>query len=137
MTWNVKEQVPSLAVADLDMGIRYYSCIGFELEWRWPRESPSHVGLRNGPAALMLVRSEVRVGVEIYFVVDDVESCYTELCAAQPWKLVHAALGGTEGAGGPASSPPNPPSVKDHQHFDFTIEDPWGHRLTFGREAAG
>ena len=135
MPWTIKEQVPSLPVVDLDIAIQFYACLGFDIEWRWPKHKASHAGLRNGPAALMLVQGEVNAFREIYFVVDDVLACFDSISRTEPWEMVSASCKGNVDDILLAKLPPEPPSVKDHKHLDFTIVDPWGHRLTFGREA--
>lgn len=137
MSWSIKEQVPSFPVADLELAIEFYARLGFELEWRWPKSESTHVGLRQGPCALMLTLSESIERGEIYYVVDDVNACYTAIIEARPWEVVEVCSSSTDREGYPPADaflPPEAPTVKSHRHEDFTLLDPWGHQLTFGRE---
>jgi catechol 2,3-dioxygenase-like lactoylglutathione lyase family enzyme len=130
VSWSIKEQVPSLAVPNLELAIEFYSRLGFKVEWQWPRLDTTHVGLRHGPCALMLTLSELVERGEIYYVVDDVQDCYAAIINARPWEVAEASRCPSKRA----LVPPEAPTVKPHRHEDFTLLDPWGHQLTFGRE---
>ena len=137
MSWTIKEQVPTLYVSDLELAVEYYGRLGFEVQWQWPKSEASHIGLRNGSCAVMLIRGKSFGQGEVYFVVDDVNVCFESIHSARPWDLVldSVASHGDRTLYHEASleAPPEP-TVKDHKHRDFLIVDPWGHRLSFGCE---
>lgn len=136
MNWNLKEQVPTFHVTRLTVAIDYYGRLGFGVQWRWPREEPSHIGLRCGSCALMLIQGSSSSGHgEVYFVVDDVDACYQAFFESKPWEAAreHAAALESDFQPDPASLEcVKAPELRDHGHRDFVIVDPWGHRLTFG-----
>ena len=137
-SWQIREQVPSLAVADLALAIEFYTRLGFDVTWRWPKTEATHVGLKRSRIALMLVSCEPAERAEIYFVVDGVKACYDFIVSRRPWEVAERSRGSTQRRDCPPKSSltsPTAPSVKDHRHFDFTVVDPWGHQLTFGCEA--
>ena len=136
MSITIKEQVPAFSVSDLRLAIEFYSRMGFRIEWRWPKNEPTHVGLRLDRCALMLTLGESPGGGEIYYVVDDVRRWFEAMLERRPWEV---ALGAREASETvvpvpPSLRPPEAPEVRDHGHLDFTVSDPWGHRLTFGNE---
>jgi catechol 2,3-dioxygenase-like lactoylglutathione lyase family enzyme len=137
VSWSSKEQVPSFAVPNLELAIEFYSRLGFKVEWQWPKSETTHVGLRQGPCALMLTLNEPAERGEIYYVVDDVQGCYTAIIEARPWEVAETSRFSSDREDCPpkrALLPPDAPTVKPHGHEDFNLLDPWGHQLTFGRE---
>ncbi len=134
MSWRIDEQVPTLAVGDLESALAFYRRLGFALEWQWPRDLPTHAGLRRDSSVLML---KVEAGWErsqIYFVVSDVLSCFKDIHQHRPWQLEQEELDSDAPSQGWGQAPA-PPSVKAHGHLDFTLTDPFGNQLTFGCEA--
>ena len=122
MSWGIKEQVPAFEVPDFELAIEFYSRLGFRVEWKWPKAVPTHLGMRHGPCALMLTLGEATERGEIYYVVDDVRGCFKSIMDARPWEVA------------PTCMAPDVPTLKAHGHEDFSLKDPWGHQLTFGRE---
>ena len=85
----------------------------------------------------MLTLNEPTGRGDIYYVVDDIQGCYTAIIEARPWEVAETFWCSSIRDDGPpkrALSPPEPPTVKPHGHEDFSLLDPWGHQLTFGRE---
>ncbi|MCS1409594.1 MAG: hypothetical protein M2R45_02778 [Verrucomicrobia subdivision 3 bacterium] len=137
MNWSIKEQVPTFAVPDLELGVQFYSRLGFEVEWRWPKTGTTCVGLRHGLCALMLSLCEPAERGDIYYVVDDVRACYEHLQTTRPWGIAEVFCGSRKRKDCPLARSlvsPVAPSLRDHGHVDFSIADTWGHQSTFGRE---
>lgn len=109
--WEVVEVLPTLAVDDLDRAVTYYEALGFERDWSYPSdEDPTHVGLDFGPVHLMLSLchdppSEIQ-RQNLYFVLESLSAYHQRL---------RSALGDS-----------------DYGMRDVSLQDPWGHLLTFG-----
>jgi len=136
MRWTIEKVIPTLAVPDLEVGIVFYSKLGFRVDWRWPDDSPTHAGLMLGVCSIMLTQREPSERGDVYFIVDDISACYADVLAGRSWELAPAA-GST--ARRPECPParslrqPEAPESKGYGLLDFSIVDPWGHHLTFGQ----
>lgn len=109
---------PTLQVHDLDKAIAFYALLGFEAQWKWPEDSPTHASLKKDETSFMLSlvaeSKEVQRG-DLYFWVEGIESYHQELREA-----------GIE----------VPDLVQtDYGMLDTSMTDPWGHHLTFGEPA--
>jgi catechol 2,3-dioxygenase-like lactoylglutathione lyase family enzyme len=135
VAWKIESTIPTLAVPDLEAGISFYERLGCEVDWRWPDENPTHVGLMIGGGSLMLALCDPMVNADVYFIVDDVEACHADVLAGRSWELAHA-LGALanhpNGAPKRALQPPPEPEDRPYGLRDFTIVDPWGHQFSFG-----
>lgn len=117
--WEVVEVLPTLMVDDLDRAVTYYEALGFERDWSYPsdEEDPTHVGLDFGPVHLMLSLchdppSEIP-RQNLYFVLESLSAYHQRL---------RSALGD------------DVPEIVDSDYGmrDVSLQDPWGHLLTFG-----
>ena len=134
MDWKICGVMPTLDSDNLLEAIDYYSQFGFTEMWRWPDPAPhdyedgivpedkqnwTHAGIKFGDAvSIMLVQFKAEWGSiqrqNLYFFVENVDELYNQV------KQFHQ--GRIEG-------------VKDYDYVmrDFSINDPWGHELTFGQ----
>lgn len=141
MTWRISQTVPTLAVPDLPSGVAFYDRLGFARQWSFPREVPTHVGVTRDGFELVLCRLDPAVKAELTFVVDDVAAVFAAVEAARPWELA-ASVGAADLGDGladgkpPASSlrPPEAPVDQPYGYREFTLVDPWGHRLHFAQK---
>ena len=123
MKWTIEKAIPTLAVADLEAGIEFYSRLGFVVDWRWPEDSPTHAGLMLGSCSIMLSLCEPSERADVYFIVDDVSACHAAVLAGRPWELAAAAR---------SLERPEAPKPTAYGLKDFSMVDPWGHHLSFG-----
>jgi uncharacterized glyoxalase superfamily protein PhnB len=110
---------PTIGVGSLDTAIAFYSKLGFEAQWKWPDQNPTHASLKKDETNFMItfVRNEEKIQKgDLYFWVENIKEYYQNLIES-----------GVE----------VPALVKtDYGMLDTSITDPWGHQLTFG-EAHG
>lgn len=136
MSWTIEKTIPTLAVPDLEVGIDFYSRLGFEVDWRWPDDAPTHAGLMLGSCSIMLSLGEPAERADVYFIVDDVSACHTAVMAGRPWELAAAAGSIANRLDCPPArslQQPEVPEPKGYGLRDFSIVDPWGHHLAFGQ----
>ena len=136
MSWTIEKAIPTLAVPDLEVGIGFYSRLGFELDWKWPDEAPTHAGLFLGSCSIMLSLGEPTERADVYFIVDDVSACHAAMSASRPWELAAAAGAIAKHPDCPPDRSLQRPEAPDSQGYgmrEFWIVDPWGHLLTFGQ----
>ena len=136
MSWTIEKAIPTFAVPDLEVGISFYSRLGFEVDWRWPDEAPTHAGFLLGSCSIMLSLCEPAKTTEVYFIVDDVSACHAAVLAGKCWELAAAAGAIAKRSDCPpprSLQQPLPPTAKGYGLRDFSIVDPWGHQLSFGQ----
>lgn len=75
-----EEVIPTLAVGDVEAGIRWYTTVlGCTEGWRWG-EPATHAGLSFGSVEIHLSGQDPDPGTNwLYFVVDDVDALYARL----------------------------------------------------------
>lgn len=115
--------IPTLGVTDLDRAAAFYERLGFRREWSYPETGrATHLGLSSGSVTVMLVLAEECERPiqrqNLYFVMRDLDGFHRRL-AASPGAEVPAIV------------------QADYGMRDFSLADPWGHRLTFGEESRG
>jgi catechol 2,3-dioxygenase-like lactoylglutathione lyase family enzyme len=129
MSWTIEKAIPTLPVPDLEVGIEFYSRLGFEVDWRWPEDEPSHAGLLLGSCAIMLSLTDPAERA-------DVSACHAAVMVGRSWELAAAAGSTTKRPDYPparSQQPPADPGPKGYGLRDFSIIDPWGHHLAFGQ----
>lgn len=107
---------PTLQVHDLKKASEFYVSIGFQLDWIWPEEDPTHGSVSSGGFSFMFAKIDAaqkpQIG-DLYFKVEDVDSLYSELKS----KGIHVSeLTKTE-----------------YGMLDFSLTDPFGHHIVFGQ----
>lgn len=106
---------PTLQVNDLDQAIAFYTMLGFQTQWIWPEEKPTHASLQKDATSFMISLVDPSKEIQrsdLYFWVEDIESYFIQLKDAG---LDIPELADT-----------------DYGMRDTSITDPWGHHLTFG-----
>jgi|GEM_PF-1838383 len=136
-TWSIEGVQPTLPVHDINVGIDFYGRLGFAIEWKYPDDQPTAVGLRLGAQCIMLMQCEPKERGNLYYQVDDVDACFTHIEQSQCWTVAQAlrdaGQGGDDWPPERAVQPPSPPVRADYGMVDFSLVDPWGNLLTFGR----
>ncbi|HSR66942.1 MAG TPA: VOC family protein [Acidobacteriota bacterium] len=133
--WKITTTIPTFAVPELQAGIDFYTRLGFETDWSWPDDNPTHAGLYRGECSIMLCKSEPCERADVYFIVDDVSACHAQVMKGRCWEMVSeaAALANREDCPPKqALHPPAEPGDTDYGLRDFSVVDPWGHHMTFG-----
>lgn len=105
----------TLQVHDLDQSVSFYKNLGFELDWIWPDDTPSHASLSSSGYSFMLEKvdtSKVPARADLYFRADDIEQLHSHYLQK---KIEVSELQKT-----------------DYGMLDFSITSPNGHHLTFG-----
>jgi catechol 2,3-dioxygenase-like lactoylglutathione lyase family enzyme len=135
--WTVSSVSPTIAVPDLELALEFYESLGFELEWSFPEEEPTHQSVRIGSVTLMMALTEPSERADLYFLVDDVDACFEFIVANKPWVIAERSRDSSERDDCPPDRSlrrPLEPEKRSYGMKDFEIIDPWGHQLTFGRE---
>ena len=112
---NFESIVPTLQCTDLELAETFYASLGFEREWGWPEDYPSHASFSNGDISFMTVRVPVHNTIQcadLYFTMKDIDQYYNQLVQRniQVSKIVNSSYG----------------------MRDFSLNDPWGHHFVFG-----
>lgn len=104
---------PTIQVTDLIQGIEFYEQLGFEKDWLWPENNPTHASVSMNGVNFMMVKARDNhiQKADLYFTMEDVRSFHHHLKK----RLTVSDL-----------------IQSDYGMLDFSIEDPWGHHLTFG-----
>jgi len=111
--------------------------LGFEVDWRWPDERPTHAGLMLGETSIMLSHCDPVVCADIYFIVDDVEACHAAIISGRAWEVAAEAAALVHRDSGPVAAalePPKSPAETGYGLRDFSLVDPWGNHMSFGQE---
>ena len=106
---------PTLQVHDLNEAAEFYTSLGFELEWLWPDDAPTHGSVSSNGYSFMFVKIEKDAKPEIgdlYFRVENVAQLHSEL---KDKNIDVSELVKTE-----------------YGMLDFSVNDPYGHHLVFG-----
>ncbi len=136
MSWSITQTIPTMATPDLPIGIAFYERLGFEVDWTWPEDGPTHAGLRRGDCAIMLCRCAPNERADVYFIVDDVEACHDTVIKGACWELAPEAGALANRADCPPKASleaPRSPEATPYGLRDFSVVDPWGHQITFGQ----
>ena len=107
--------VSTLQVHDLDAAIQFYNTLGFDLEWKWPDQNPSHASIISSGWSFMLAKidgSKKPEKADLYFRVENVEELHK---AIEENNIPTSGLQKT-----------------DYGMLDFSITSPNGHHLVFG-----
>jgi catechol 2,3-dioxygenase-like lactoylglutathione lyase family enzyme len=106
---------PTIGVGSLDEAIDFYSKLGFEAQWKWPESNPTHSSLKrdgtNFMIQLIINPEEIQKG-DLYFWVQNIQEFHQSL-KDQGLDLPHL-------------------SKTEYGMLDTSLNDPWGHHLTFG-----
>ena len=107
--------VSTLQTQDLEKSISFYEKLGFNLEWKWPEDSPSHASIISSGFSFMLEKTSADQKPEkadLYFKVEEVK------------KLHQSFLDN--------NIPVGDLQKTDYGMLDFSIKSPSGHHLVFG-----
>ena len=107
--------VSTLQVHDLDTAIQFYINLGFELEWKWPDQNPSHASIKSSGWSFMLEKIDSSIKparADLYFRVENVEDLHKSI---EEKDVQNSGLQKT-----------------DYGMLDFSITSPNGHHLVFG-----
>ena len=116
---NVLRVIPTIACTDLDQATEFYGDLGFQREWIWPDEYPSHASFATNDVGFMIViqpADSVIQKADLYFIVSEIEGYHQS--------LVYRGI-----------------AVSDlietnYGMKDFSVNDPWGHHFVFGQAVA-
>ena len=106
---------PTLQVYDLKKASDFYTSLGFNLDWIWPDDNPTHGSVSSGEFSFMFTKIEdatkPQIG-DLYFRVENVEKLHASLKSKniEVSELTKTAYG----------------------MLDFSVTDPNGHHLVFG-----
>lgn len=107
--------VPTITAHSLHKAKEFYAHLGFSVDWMWPDDKPTHLSLSWDGVSFMVQNVEEASSIhraDLYFRVAGVR----ELHNSMSQKLDSL-----------------PDLIKtDYGMLDFSIDDPWGHKLTFG-----
>ena len=107
--------VTTIQVPHLEKAIEYYEQFDFVKEWAWPDADPTHASLSKDGIGFMITKSLDHTSIQkgdLYFRISNVEGYYSYL---KDQGIIDVEL-----------------VQSDYGMLDFSITDPWGHRLTFG-----
>ena len=136
MTWKVEKPIPTLPVSHLELGIEFYERLGFEVDWRWPDDGPTHAGLMRDGCSIMLSQCDPKAPGDVYFIVDDVSACHAAILAGRTWELAGRLARADEAGHVPPEASKRPPRNPEEHPYglrDFCVIDPWGNCLSFGQ----
>ena len=107
---------PTLHVHDLKRASEFYVSLGFNLDWIWPEENPTHGSVSSGGFSFMFAKIDENIKPQIgdlYFKVEEVDKLYEEIKSKniEVSKLMKAEYG----------------------MLDFSLTDPFGHHIVFGQ----
>ncbi len=105
----------TLQAHDLDKTIAFYENLGFNLDWKWPNDSPSHASISSSGLSFMLKKIDIDSKpnkADLYFRVEMVEQLHEKFVNndVQVSELQKTAYG----------------------MLDFSMLSPNGHNLVFG-----
>ena len=107
---------PTLQVQDLKVASEFYISLGFNLDWIWPDENPTHGSVSSGGFSFMFAKidnDKKPEKADLYFKVEEVEQLHAELKSK---KIEVSDLVKTE-----------------YGMLDFSLTDPYGHHIVFGQ----
>lgn len=107
--------VTTIQVTQLERAIEFYNQLGFIKDWTWPDDSPTHASLsKDGVGFMITIKADGDSiqKADLYFRISNVEGYHKHL---KDNDVIDADL-----------------IQSDYGMLDFSISDPWGHRLTFG-----
>jgi len=107
--------ISTLQAHDLDISIAFYKNLGFNLEWKWPEDSPTHASISSSGFSFMLEKineDQTPNKADLYFRTEDVRNLHKDLANNNiiVSDLEKAAYG----------------------MLDFSVKSPNGHHLVFG-----
>lgn len=105
----------TLQAHDLDKSIAFYKNLGFNIDWKWPEDSPSHASISSSGFSFMLEKISLDQKpnkADLYFRVEKVEQLHEELTNK------NVSVGNLQKAA--------------YGMLDFSIQSPNGHHLVFG-----
>jgi len=112
----LKSVSPFLQVTDLSSAQSFYSSLGFELQWAYPDEDPTHMAMSMHDVELSFVLVDhANSKADLYIHVEGVE-------------LYHRAFS-------EKVKDVSPIIQSAYGMKDFSLEDPWGHHLVFGESS--
>jgi uncharacterized glyoxalase superfamily protein PhnB len=107
---------PTLQVHDLKIASEFYVSLGFNLDWLWPEETPTHGSVSSGGFSFMFAKidegSKPEIG-DLYFKVEEVEKLYAKI------KSKHIEVSNL--------------TKTEYGMLDFSLTDPFGHNIVFGQ----
>lgn len=107
--------VTTIQVTDLEKAIEFYNKLGFTKDWIWPDKTPTHASLSKDGVGFMITinmdQEDIQKG-DLYFRISNVEGYYKYL---KSQRIIDENL-----------------IQSNYGMLDFSLTDPWGHRLTFG-----
>lgn len=107
---------PTLQVHDLTKAAEFYTSLGFNLEWLWPEENPTHGSVSSGEFSFMFAKINEEAKPEIgdlYIKVEEVEKLHAEIKSKN---IEISKLTKTE-----------------YGMLDFSLTDLFGHHIVFGQ----
>ncbi len=107
---------PTIGISDWQEAMAYYSKLGFELEWKWPEQNPSHASFRRDVVNFMVV-------------------FHNDIQAIQKGNMNFQISGTRESFDFVQSHGLNPsPLIQtDYGMTEFSVYDPLGHHFVFGQ----
>jgi len=112
---HIKQILPLLQVTDLDKAIEFYKRLGFELDWAYPEEEPTHLRMTHGICAISFDKVEIGRDIkkaDITLEVSGIRDFHKHL--SETIEDIEALPEETSGV------------------IEFGIEDPWGHQIVLG-----
>lgn len=115
MKLKINRFIPTIQVTDLEKAVAYYQKLGFNHDWFWPENGPTHASVSCSSFSFMMVLVDDHSDIQkadLYFVIEGVEAFHKQVedLSYSPSDLIQSAYG----------------------MLDFSIRDPWGHHMVFG-----
>ncbi len=107
--------ISTLQVHDLDLSIAFYQNLGFNIDWKWPEDSPSHASISSSGYSFMLEKigkESIPEKADLYFRTEGVEQLHKVFADK------NIEVGDLQ--------------KTDYGMLDFSIKSPNGHHLVFG-----